>query len=53
MARARADLRRDAVELAVELAENALKENISQADQERLAREFLTAIEAEGSATNA
>ena len=50
--RARTELRRDAVELAVELAENTLKTKIDAQDQQRLAREFLTAIHDDGANAN-
>jgi len=50
--RARLELRRDAVELAVELAESALRDRIGDADQQRLAREFLNAIHDDGASTN-
>jgi F-type H+-transporting ATPase subunit b len=42
--RARAALKRDAVVLAVELAENALKERVDADHQQRLAREFLDSL---------
>jgi len=50
--RARLELRRDAVQLAVELAETTLRERINAEDQQRLAREFLTAIHDDGAPTN-
>jgi F-type H+-transporting ATPase subunit b len=50
--RARTDLRRDAVELAVELAERTLRTKIDAEDQQRLAREFLTAIHDDGANAN-
>lgn len=46
--RARAALKRDAVALAVELAENALKEKVTSDHQQRLAREFLDSIKDDG-----
>ncbi len=50
--RARTQLRRDAVELAVDLAEKTLRDKISAEDQQRLAREFLTAINDDGANAN-
>jgi len=53
VARARADLRRDAVALAVELAEANLRQAINGEDRQRLAREFLASIHDDGASTNA
>ena len=50
--RARLELRRDAVALAVQLAEATLREKIGPDDQQRLAREFLTAINEDGATAN-
>lgn len=47
-ARARDALRREAVELAIELAEGILTENVAASDQRRLATEFLDTVRAEG-----
>ncbi len=46
-ARARAEIRGEAVQIAVALARETLARNLSQADQERLAREFLAAVDAD------
>ncbi len=43
--RARAQLRREAADLAVELASEALRRQVNSADQERLLDEFVAAIE--------
>ena len=43
--RARNALRRDAVELAVKLAEGILARNVAAADQQALAREFLQSLD--------
>lgn len=43
--RARDQLRRDAVRLAVELAESTLREQVRTEDQRRLARQFLDSLE--------
>jgi F-type H+-transporting ATPase subunit b len=43
--RARLALRRDAVELAVKLAEGILARNVTSSDQQALARDFLQALE--------
>ncbi len=48
VARARFALKRDAVNLAVELAEAALKERMDAEEQQRLARAFLESIKADG-----
>jgi F0F1-type ATP synthase membrane subunit b/b' len=53
VARARAELRQDAVALAVELAESHLRDTINAEDQKRLAHEFLTSIHDDGASTNA
>jgi F-type H+-transporting ATPase subunit b len=42
--RARNTLRKEAVELAVDLAQNVLVKQVKSADQKRLAREFLAAL---------
>jgi F-type H+-transporting ATPase subunit b len=42
--RARTELRREAVELAVKLAEGTLRQGVGQADQQALARDFLTSM---------
>lgn len=47
-ARARTALRRDAVELAVELARGILEKQVSDGDHRRLAKDFLDAIEHDG-----
>lgn len=47
LTRARNDLRREAVELAVQLAESTLREQVAQEDQIRLAREFLDSLNRE------
>lgn len=52
VARARLELRRDAVELAVQLAENTLKEAVNAEDQKRLANDFLTRLN-EGASADA
>jgi F-type H+-transporting ATPase subunit b len=46
-ARARTELRGEAAKLAVQLARETLKRSITAEDQERLAREFLDAVEKE------
>lgn len=46
--RARNALRRDAVELAVDLAQTVLNKQVKAADQKRLAREFLDALNDNG-----
>ena len=46
--RARNEIRREAVELAVQLAENILKSQVGAADQRRLAVEFLETVQREG-----
>jgi F-type H+-transporting ATPase subunit b len=48
VARARHILRRDAVELAVELARKTLTASVQSSDQQRLAREFLDAVKGQG-----
>ena len=48
VARARFALKRDAVNLAVELAEASLKERMSADQQQRLTRDFLETIKADG-----
>lgn len=45
--RARASLRAEAVELAVELAESTLREAVAAEDQRRLARQFLATLNAD------
>lgn len=47
-ARARFELRREAVELAVQLAESVLKTQVSAVDQKRLAQEFLETVAQQG-----
>ena len=47
--RARQALRRDAVDLAVELASDQVKQQIGANDEERLGREFLGAVQAQSS----
>ena len=44
IARARLELRNDAVDLAVELAEGVLRETVTAADQKRLANDFLATL---------
>ena len=44
VARARTSLQRQAVELAVELAEQTLRGQVSQDDQRRLARDLLNSL---------
>lgn len=46
--RAKQALRREAVEIAVELAEGILKKQVQAGDQRRLAQEFLDAVQSEG-----
>jgi len=46
--RAREELRSEATSLAVELAENLLREQVSDADQARLVDEFVTRVESGG-----
>jgi F-type H+-transporting ATPase subunit b len=46
VARARNDLRKEAVELAVALAENTLRANVNRSDQQELARQFLDSLAA-------
>lgn len=46
--RARTELRGEAARLAVQLARETLKRSVTADDQERLAREFLAAVEKEG-----
>lgn len=46
-ARARAEIRQEAVALAVQLAKETLTRTISREDQERLAKEFLAAVDAD------
>lgn len=46
-ARARSELRGEAATLAIQLARETLKRSITAEDQERLAREFLAAVEKE------
>ena len=53
VARARSTLRRDAVELAIELAENTLRSDIGTDDQKRLSQEFLDTLNIDGKAANA
>lgn len=48
MTRARLELRREAVDLAVQLAENTLRDQVAHDDQLRLAREFLDSLNQEG-----
>ena len=45
--RARNELRGEAARLAVQLARETLKRSVTADDQERLAREFLAAVEKE------
>lgn len=45
--RARAEIRSEAVQLAVALARETINRSMTQADQERLAREFLAAVDAD------
>ncbi|MFT4623654.1 MAG: F-type H+-transporting ATPase subunit b [Myxococcota bacterium] len=45
--RARNELRREAVELAVQLAEGTLKANVNRQDQQDLAHQFLQSLDAE------
>lgn len=52
IARARQELRRDAVDLAVQLAEKTLKDAVTAADHKRLAQEFLDSLD-EGANANA
>lgn len=52
-ARARAEIREEAVALAMQLARETLSRSISQDDQERLAREFLAAVDADKTARSA
>jgi F-type H+-transporting ATPase subunit b len=47
-ARAKFELRREAVELAVQLAESVLKTQVSAVDQKRLAIEFLETVASQG-----
>lgn len=49
-AMARNTLRRDAVDLAVKLAEESLRSQLGPADQQQLAQEFLASIPKEGTA---
>lgn len=44
VARARIELRRDAVELAVQLAESTLRDTVNSDDQKRLAQDFLNTL---------
>lgn len=46
-ARAKAEIRQEAVALAVQLAKETLTRTITREDQERLAREFLAAVDAD------
>lgn len=46
-ARARAEIREEAVALAMQLARETLTRSMTQQDQERLAREFLAAVDAD------
>ncbi len=46
--RARNTLRQEAVELAVQLAESTLRDAVNQADQQKLARQFLSSLNNEG-----
>lgn len=46
-ARARSEIRQEAVALAVQLAKETLTRTISREDQERLAKEFLAAVDAD------
>jgi len=48
--RAREDLRREAAELAVELAAEALRSRVTDADRSRLVDEFIQTIERSGDA---
>jgi F-type H+-transporting ATPase subunit b len=48
LARARETLRRDAVDLAVNLAEGTLKKQVGSDDRRRLSREFLDALQTDG-----
>ena len=50
IARARTALRREAVELAVELAEGALRERVTSDDNERLTADFLSTLNSDGEA---
>jgi F0F1-type ATP synthase membrane subunit b/b' len=45
--RAKQVLRKEAVELAVELAQSILEKQVQAGDQRRLAQEFLTAVRSE------
>lgn len=45
VARARGELREEAVRLAMVLAERLVKENVNEADQERLVEEYLRSME--------
>ncbi len=45
--RARAEIRQEAVQIAVKLARETIARSISPQDQERLAREFLAAVDAD------
>lgn len=52
VARARNQLRKDAVALAVELAEESLKAQVNSDDQQRLARAFLDTLNQDGGSAN-
>lgn len=52
LARARQTLREEAADLAVELAERLLRENVTDADRARLVEEFVTRIESPGTGPN-
>lgn len=52
VARARQTLRRDAVDLAVQVAGETIKSNIGDEDQQRLGREFLGAVGAQEEVTH-
>jgi F-type H+-transporting ATPase subunit b len=51
--RARNALRRDAIELATKLAEGILTQNVNAADQQALARDFLTSLQPDDSQPSA
>ena len=48
VARAQVALRREAVDLAVQLAESTLRASVSAGDQQRLAKEFLESLKQDG-----
>ena len=51
--RARNALRRDAIDLATKLAEGILRQNVTDADQQALARDFLTSLSSDDSQPSA